>query len=133
MGLLLRSQQALQLAFDKPRVDPVGCYLRQAQQVLQQVPVACHAFQAELAQRAIGAAQRGRIVRGMDDQLGQQRVVAGVDRVAAVAVAIHPQTGAAGWLVGAEDAAGGAGAAVAVHAFQVDAQLHGAAVDERRL
>jgi len=117
----LGSEQLVQAALDKTRADLIALHLGQTQQVLQQMQVARHAVQAELAQRAVGAAQGGRVVGRSGDQLGQQRVVAGADRVTGVAVAVHAQTRAAGWLVSAEGADSRARAAVGVQGFQVDA------------
>jgi len=133
MGLRPRRQQLRQMPFDKAGVDLVARHLRQAQQVLQQVQIAGHAFKAEFAQGAIGAAQRGRIAGGMDDELGQQRVIAGVRSVPGITVTVHPQAGAAGRLVGTERAQGRSGAAVRSHAFQVDTQLQCTALRLRRL
>lgn len=126
-------QQRLQLALDETGADPVGLYRWMQQEIAQQVQVARHALQAELAERPVGPAQRGGIIRATHDQLGQQRVVAGVDAIAGVTVAVHPQTGAAGRFVGVEGTAGRARAAVGGQGLQVDPQLYRATAGRRWL
>lgn len=127
-----RRQQCLQVAFDEAGVDPVGLYRRMQQKVAQQIQVARHALQAEFAERPVGPAQRGGIIRTTHDQLGQQRIVAGADPIAGIAVAVHPQAGTAGRFVGADSAHRRTGAAVGRQGLQVDPQLHRAAADRRR-
>ena len=133
MRLAVGGQQFAQMVLDEAGVDPVGRNFFALQQVLQQVQVARHAFQAHLAQGAIGAAQSARIIGGGGDQLGQQRVVGRAHRIAGIAVTIDAQTGAGGGLVGAQHAGGRVRAAIGVQAFQVQAQLYGTALGRGRL
>ncbi|MCY1287296.1 hypothetical protein D9M70_362870 [compost metagenome] len=131
MGRLLRCQQLADLPFDEAGVHTVREF-RPAQQVLQEVDIARHPLQAEFAEGAVGAAQGGGKVFALDDQLGQQRVVAGAGLVARVAVTVDADACAAGWFIGADHSTGRAGAAIGLHAFQVDPQLHGEAARSHR-
>ena len=133
VGFAVGTEQLGQVLLDKAGIDAVADDLFALQQVLQQVQVARHAFQAEFAEGAVGAAQGARVVGGAGDQLGQQRVIGRAHRAAGIAMAVHPQAGAGGRLVGAQHAGGRARATVRVQGFQVDPQLHGTALHGRRL
>ena len=125
MRLISTANQRGGIVLDKTGGDLVALYVGMLQQILQKGPIAAHALQAELAQCPIGAAQHAGIVsRALHDQLGQQRVERRVGGVAAVTVAIDAHAMATGRLVGSQGAAAGGGAAVGLHGFQVDAQLH---------
>jgi hypothetical protein len=128
VSVVLGTEQRRQVLFDVAGGDLVVRYRALAQQVEQQRDVACHALQAEFAQGAVGALHQLWVTAvAMDDQLGQQRIVAGAVAVAGVAVAVHAQAGTAGRFVGAQGAAGQVRCAIAGEAFQVDPQLQGVA------
>ena len=59
----------------------------------------------------------------MDDHLGQQAVKARIGAVAGIAVAIHPDAGAGGRIVGGQHPAGAAHAAIGAHGFQIHPRL----------
>ncbi len=118
-------QQLGPMGFDEPGVHLIVQHRRLAQQVQQQPQVARHALQAKLAKPTIGPAQGRGKIRTLGDQLGQQRVIAGVHRVTGIAVAVDPQPGPAGGFIGTEGAGHRPHAAIGQGLFQVDPRLHG--------
>ena len=78
----MAGKQRRQQAIEQPRVDASGADLRMPHQRAQERDVGHDAEDGELAERAVGARQRGGAGLRAHDQLGQQRVVVDADRVA---------------------------------------------------
>ncbi|MNX81468.1 hypothetical protein D3C86_1131560 [compost metagenome] len=100
----------------------------------QQVDIGRHAVDAELGQRAaqtpyrVVEARRG----GGDDELGQQRVIAGRRGIAGIAVGIHAHVRAAGRIEALEPALRGPRETLGVGGLGIDPQLDGKAARCRR-
>ncbi len=126
-------QQLGQHLLDPARVHLLVGHFGARGQGAQQRQVAGHALDAALGQRALRAAQHvGKVAAGRGhDELGQQRVVVRRGCQAGHAVRVHAHARAAGQVKARQGAAAGAGVALGVERFGVDAPLDGVALRAR--
>ena len=112
---------------DEVGVDRAAAQARVGEQLAQKAQVGGHPFDARFRKRpprlVEGAGEVA--LRGVDHQLGQQRIKGRAGGVAGIAEAVRPQAGAVGQLERCKRSAGGPDAAVSGQGLHVDAGLDG--------
>ena len=106
--------------------EGAGPHILVQQQSLEKGDVGRRARDVEFAECpvALGRHVLDTAGAGEDDQLGEQRIVGRVGRVAGIAIAVDANIRAGGWLERAEHATAGPGRPVGLHRLDVDAELH---------
>ena len=114
------------LASTKPVDERAGPHILVQQHGLEKSDVRRHARDVEFAECPVALARHvlDPAGAGENDQLGEQRIVSRIGRVAGIAIAVDANIRAGGWLERAQDATAGLGRPVGLHRLDVDAELH---------